>query len=104
MSDKVSSPMWQALNQLHTAVQRDLDSVAKALHDADKRMAGGKGGVWVGPTARTWGSDLAGAANDLSRQATGFAAYVQRELASHPKEVTQAEADTERRILAGRMG
>lgn len=103
MADKVPSPMWQALNQLHIAVQRDLDTVAKALHDADKRMAGGKGEVWVGPTARQWGSDLAGAANDVSRQATGFAAYVHRELAGHPKEVTQAEADTERRILAGRM-
>ena len=103
MADKVPSPMWQALNALHIDVQQHVDTVGGSLKDADKRMAGGKGDVWVGPTARAWGSDLAGAANDISRQATDFAAYVHREWASHPKEVTQAEADTERRILAGRM-
>jgi hypothetical protein len=60
--------------------------------------------VWVGSTARTWGSDLAGVAGDISRQANVFLEYVHRELTSHPKEVTQAEADTERRLLSGRMG
>jgi hypothetical protein len=95
--------MWQALNELNTAVQRDLDAVAKALNDADKRMAGGKGDAWVGPTARPWGSDLAGAASDISRQAMDFAADVRRALAARPKEVTSAAADTERRILTGRI-
>jgi hypothetical protein len=103
MADKVTSPLWVALNTLHAAVQKDLGVVSGALKDADTRMAGGKGACWVGPTARTWGSDLSGAANDVSRQATEFAAYVQRELARQPKEVTQQVADSERRQLSGRL-
>ncbi|MFJ2956147.1 hypothetical protein [Streptomyces sp. NPDC087270] len=105
MADKkVPSPMWQALSDLHTEVQKDLATVNGSLKDADKRMAGGKGDVWVGATARAWARDLTGAANDVTTQANGFAEYVSRELAAHPKEVTQAEADSERRVLAGRMG
>ena len=100
MSDKVPSPMWQALNTLHTAIQRDLDTVANALHGADKQMAGGKGGVWVGATAVTWATDLSGNARDNATKTRAFAAYVKNELDSHPKEVTQAEADAERRQLA----
>ncbi|SEG73065.1 hypothetical protein SAMN05216223_10967 [Actinacidiphila yanglinensis] len=100
---KVPSPMWQALSDLNTEVQKDLATVNGSLKDADKRMAGGKGAVWVGPTARTWAADLTGAANDVTTQANAFAAYVSSELAAHPKEVTQAEADSERRVLSGRM-
>lgn len=103
MADKVLSPMWQALNNLHQDVQRELAGVAGALKDADKRMAGGRGEVWVGPTARTWGSDLSGAAGDIATQANAFAEEVRRQLAAQPKEVTQATADTERRVLAGRL-
>lgn len=103
MADKVPSPMWQALSDLNTEVQKDLATVNGSLKDADNRMAGGKGEVWVGPTARTWASDLTGAANDITTQANAFAEYVSRELASHPKEVTQAKADSERRVLSGRM-
>ncbi|BBA96065.1 hypothetical protein RVR_1193 [Actinacidiphila reveromycinica] len=103
MTDKVASPMWQALNDLHTEVQKDLADVQASLKDADKRMAGGKGDVWVGATARGWAKDLTGAASDIVTQANGFAEYVSRELAAHPKEVTPAVADTERRVLAGRL-
>jgi hypothetical protein len=104
MADKVPSPMWQALNDLNTDVQRELATVTGSLKDADKQMAGGKGGVWVGPTARAWGSDLSGAANDVATQANAFADAVRRQLAAQPKEVTAGQADTERRVLAGRMG
>lgn len=104
MADKVPSPMWQALNELNTDVQRNLANVNGSLKDADKRMAGGKGEVWVGPTARTWAGDLTGAANDIVTQANAFADDVRRRLASQDKEVTSGQADTERRILAGRMG
>lgn len=102
MSDKVLSPVWQALNDLHRDVQRNLHTVATALQDADRRMAGGKGDVWVGPAAVRWGGDLSGAAQDVSRKAHAFAEYVERELSRRPREVTRAEADTERRMLAGR--
>ncbi|CAG6396433.1 conserved hypothetical protein [Actinacidiphila cocklensis] len=104
MADKVPSPMWAALNQLNNDVQRELSNVAGALKDADTRMAGGKGDVWCGPTARTWASDLTGAAGDITKQANEFAAYVRQELASQDKEVTQSQADLERRLLSGRMG
>jgi hypothetical protein len=104
MADKVPSPMWQALNNLYTNVQQNLSPVTDSLRDADKRMAGGHGEVWVGPQARTWATDLSGAAGDITRQANAFLDYVRRELAGHPKEVTLAEADTERRLLSGRMG
>lgn len=103
MADKVPSPMWQALSSLDQSVQRELAGVAGALKDADKRMAGGKGEVWVGPTARTWGGQLSGVANDIATQANAFAEEVRRQLASQPKEVTQETADTERRVLAGRL-
>lgn len=103
MADKVPSPMWQALNELNNDVQRELAGVAGALKDADRRMAGGKGEVWVGPTARQWGSDLSGAAGDVATQANAFAEYVSRQLAAQPKEVTQGQANTERLILSGRL-
>jgi hypothetical protein len=103
MADKVPSPMWQALNDLNNSVQRELATVAGALKDADKRMAGGKGDAWVGPTARAWGSQLSGASTDISRQANQFADYVRGQLAAQQKEVTPQQADTERRILAGRL-
>jgi hypothetical protein len=96
--------MWAALNQLNTDVQRELANVAGALKDADSRMAGGKGDVWCGPTARAWASDLSAAAGDITKQANEFAAYVRQELARQDKEVTQAQANTERRLLSGRMG
>ncbi|WP_406348882.1 hypothetical protein OHB10_20040 [Streptomyces sp. NBC_01597] len=101
---KVPSPIWQELDKLHQEVSKGIAAVADALKTADKQMAGGKGNVWVGPNARTWGSDLHGANTDLSKQAHDFLAEVTRQRASHPKEVTQAEADSERRFLAGRMG
>ncbi|MEW1860770.1 MULTISPECIES: hypothetical protein [unclassified Streptomyces] len=100
MSDKVPSPMWQALNTLYTVVERDLDSVANALHAADQQMAGGKGDVWVGAAAVTWATDLSGNARGTSTKTRAFAAYVKKERDGHPKEVTQAEADAERRQLA----
>ncbi|MFJ9540553.1 hypothetical protein ACIRPX_25215 [Streptomyces sp. NPDC101225] len=101
---KVPSPIWQELDKLHQAVAKDIAAVAYALKHADKQMAGGKGDVWVGPNARAWGSDLHGAHTDLSKQAHEFLAEVKGQRAAHPKEVTQAEADSERRFLAGRMG
>ena len=101
---KVPSPVWQELDKLYQEVSKDIATVADALKTADKQMAGGKGNVWVGPNARAWGSDLHGANADLSKQAHDFLADVTRQRASHPKEVTQAEADTERRFLAGRLG
>jgi hypothetical protein len=101
---KVPSPIWQELDNLYQEVSKDIAAVADALKTADKQMAGGKGDVWVGPNARAWGSDLHGAHADLSKQAHDFLDDVRNKRASHPKEVTQAEADTERRFLAGRMG
>lgn len=101
---KVPSPIWQELDKLYQEVSKDISAVADALKTADKQMAGGKGSVWVGPNARAWGSDLHGAHTDLSKQAHEFLADVKSQRASHPKEVTQAQADSERRFLAGRMG
>jgi hypothetical protein len=101
---KVPSPIWQELDKLYQEVSKDIAAVADALKTADKQMAGGKGNAWVGPNARAWGSDLHGANTDLSKQAHDFLADVSGRRAKHPKEVTQAEADTERRFLAGRMG
>ncbi|MEV5847934.1 hypothetical protein AB0M32_38825 [Streptomyces sp. NPDC051985] len=104
MTDKVPSPVWQELDALYQEVSKDITAVADTLKHADQQMAGGKGNVWVGPNARNWGSDLHGANTDLSKQAHEFLADVASQRASHPKEVTQAEADSERRFLAGRMG
>ncbi|WP_328536511.1 hypothetical protein [Streptomyces sp. NBC_00344] len=101
---KVPSPVWQELDKLYTEVSKDIAAVADALKSADRQMAGGKGNVWVGPNARTWGSDLHGANSDLSKQANDFLADVRSQRASHPKEVTEAVANSERRFLAGRMG
>lgn len=101
---KVSSPVWQELDKLYQEVSKDIATVADALKTADKQMAGGKGQVWVGSNARTWGSDLHGANTDLSKQAHDFLSDVRSQRASHPKEVTEAVADSERRFLAGRMG
>jgi uncharacterized protein YukE len=103
VADKVPSPMWQALNELYNDVSRNLQTVGGALQDADKRMAGGKGLAWVGPTARKWGSELSGASQDTSRQAHAFLDEVHRALTSQPKEVTEDQAYIERRVLAGRM-
>ncbi|MFR0358998.1 hypothetical protein [Streptomyces sediminimaris] len=104
MTDKAPSPAWQELDALYQEVSKDIATVADVLKTADKQMAGGKGDVWVAPKARAWGSDLHGAHTDLSRQAHELLAEVRSRRASHPKEVTQAEADSERRFLAGRMG
>jgi hypothetical protein len=103
VSDKVLSPVWQALSQLHADVSRDLDLVVGALGDADRRMAGGQGDVWVGDAAVRWGTDLAGAARDAARRARAFEAYVRRELAGRAREVTAAQADNEMRQLTGRL-
>ncbi|SEF85472.1 hypothetical protein SAMN05216223_102262 [Actinacidiphila yanglinensis] len=100
MSDKVPSPIWQALDNLCTVVERDVDSVANALHAADQQMAGGKGDVWVGSAAVTWATDLSGNARATSTKTRAFAAYLKKERDGHPKEVTPAEADAERRQLA----
>lgn len=100
---KVPSPVWQELDNLYQEVSRDIATVADALKAADTQMAGGKGDTWVGPNARTWGNDLHGANADLSKQAHEFLADVKSRRAAHPKEVTEAEADSERRFLAGRM-
>jgi hypothetical protein len=101
---KVPSPVWQELDALYKEVSKGIASVADALKAADKQMAEGKGEVWVGKNARAWGSDLHGANTDLSKQAHDFLADVQRQRAGHPKEVTEDEANSERRFLAGRMG
>ena len=103
MSDLVASPMWAALNELCTSVQQNLTTVADALKDADQRMEGGNGGVWVGPTARQWGGQLTSYSGDLNRQANGFLHDVQAQLASQPKEVTREQAHTEDLILSGRI-
>ena len=104
VSDLVPSPLWHALHQLHTDVQRDLAVVGGALDDADRRMAGGKGQVWVGPAAERWGAELSGVAQDVGRRARAFAACVERELGRRPRQVPAAEAAAERRRLDLRPG
>lgn len=103
MADLVSSPMYQALSDLCTAVQKDCPTVANALAGADKQMAGGNGDVWVGPEARQWGSELSSRSTGLARQASGFEAEVRSALAQQPQKVTPEQAHMENLILSGRL-
>jgi uncharacterized protein YukE len=85
----VANPMYQALNQLYQSLQRDADTMKNALQKADQQMAGGD--TWVGPAARSWGSELDGRSRDCASQVNAMLADVGQALALQPAQVTEKE-------------
>jgi hypothetical protein len=92
MTDMVSNPMYTALSQLYTQLQQDAPTMSNALKPADQQMAGGQGQVWVGPAARSWGSDLSGYSSDCGTQVTSMLDAVQQAMQAQPQHVTETEA------------
>lgn len=88
-SKMVANPLHQALSKLYQNLQRDADTMKNALRNADQQMAGGD--TWVGPAARSWGSQLSGKSRDCTIQVTAMLAEVESFLASEPAEVTEKE-------------
>ncbi|OIV38026.1 hypothetical protein BIV57_07885 [Mangrovactinospora gilvigrisea] len=103
MSNKVESPMWRALDDLYNDVSAHQTTVAQALKAADKQMDSGKGDVWMGPVARSWGSDLHGHSAGLGSQTSAFLDAVLKERNSLDKEVTPQQAHMEQLQLSGRI-
>lgn len=102
MSNDVPSPLYQALSELYRRIQQDQATMANALKDTCQRM--GAGSTWVGYAADAWNSDLTGHSGDLASSISATVAEVASALASTSPTCSPAQANTERRILAGRLG
>src|SRR5689334_14367506 len=90
MADQVPNPLYEALNNLYTQLQKDAPTMSDALKPADQQMQAKK--TWVGPTGEGWGSQLDGYSRDCATQVSGMLTDVQQEMQATPQQVTSAEA------------
>ncbi len=102
MAANVPSPLYEALSALYSSIQKDQSAMAGALRDACQRLSAGN--AWVGYAAGAWATDLNGHSSDLAGDITATVAEVASALAATPATCSPAQADTERRFLAGRLG
>jgi hypothetical protein len=101
MASDVPSPLHQALSALYTSIRKDQAAMASALKDASQRLNAGD--AWVGYAADAWNTDLTGRSGDLASNVNATVADVASALAATPATCPPAQADTERRVLAGRL-
>jgi hypothetical protein len=94
----VANPMYQALNQLYSNLQRDADTMKNALQPADQQMSAGA--TWVGPAAQSWGSQLDGHSRDCVSQVNAMLADVASALAAEPAQVTLPEAQAKAKLMS----
>src|ERR1700743_3278712 len=86
----VDTPIYPQLKALYARLQGDAAAMSDALKPADQQMAAGQ--TWVGPAARSWGSDLRGRSKDCASQVSNMLAEVEQAIASTPAKVTPQEA------------
>jgi uncharacterized protein YukE len=96
-SSLVPNPMYEALQQLYTQLEGDAATMSNALKPASQQMAAG--GTWVGPAARSWGSDLDGHSRDCATQVNNMLAAVEQALAAQPAQVTPQEAEAQAKMM-----
>lgn len=94
----VANPMYEALNQLYTSLQRDAATMSNALKPADQQMTAGN--VWVGTAATSWGSQLDGYSRDCASQVSAMLSDVESALAAEPAQVTQQEAQSKAKLMS----
>jgi hypothetical protein len=90
VSNLVTNPLYQALSDLYSQLEQDAPTMSNALKTADQQMLGNQ--TWVGPAARSWGSQLDGYSRDCAAQVSGMLAEVQQQMQALPQKVTQQEA------------
>jgi hypothetical protein len=97
MADQVPNPMYEALNNLYTQLQKDAPAMSDALKPADQQMQAGQ--TWVGPTGQGWGSQLGGYSRDCATQVSGMLTEVQQEMQATPQQVSSQEAASIRKQM-----
>lgn len=98
---QVPSPMYQALSDLYSSIQKDQAAMADALKDTCQRM--GSSGTWVGYAADSWNSDLTGHASSLSSSVNATVADVASALKSTQATCSPQQAHIENLVLSGRL-
>jgi hypothetical protein len=94
----VANPMYQALSQLYSSLQRDAGTMRNALKPADQQLTAGN--VWVGPAATSWGSQLDGRSRDCAAQVSAMLSDVESALAAEPAQVTEQEAQAKAKMMS----
>jgi hypothetical protein len=94
----VTNPMHEALSQLYSKLQGDAAAMSDALKPANQQMAAG--GAWVGPAAKSWGSQLDGHSGDCAAQVNAMLADVSQALAAEPAQVTTTEAQEKAKLMS----
>ncbi|MEU5834405.1 hypothetical protein ABZ820_12145 [Streptomyces diacarni] len=91
----VDSPLHADLAELRRSVASQHDHIATALDRAAQDMGGG--GVWEGPTAKTFASEVGGRKREVHRLADEIVEAVDAVLRSTPEQVTLTQAQAYRR-------
>lgn len=99
---QVPSPLYAALSELYTNIQRDEPTMANALKNACQQMGGGI--VWYGSAASGWAGQLNGHSDDLSSSISSAVTEVYSALAAVSPTCSPAEAKAQQQMLAGRLG
>jgi uncharacterized protein YukE len=94
----VANPMYEALNQLYSNLQRDAGTMKNALQPADQQMSAGA--TWVGSAAQSWGSQLDGHSRDCVSQVNAMLSDVASALAAEPPQVTRQEAQVKAKLMS----
>ncbi|MFJ2029552.1 hypothetical protein [Streptosporangium sp. NPDC087985] len=97
----VPNPRRAELQRLLAEVADRAHEVRQAYQRASSAMRSGK--VWTGPTAATWTTELEDRHQRLGRLAQRVMDAIEEELRRQPAMVTESQADTMRREMAGRI-
>lgn len=100
MSSLVPNPMYQALSDLYTQLQKDAATMAGPMKWSDQTMAGGSGGCWTGSAARAWASQLSGYSADCAAQVSNMLDEVASTMAATQQQVTQQQAQNIAKMMA----
>jgi hypothetical protein len=93
----VDNPQRQALETLKANLQRETHELTKLLQGAETDT--GPQGTWVGPTAASWHTEIAGRRKDLGIQLAKLVPEVQAAIDRCPQQVTQSQAKSMRADL-----
>ncbi|HVT67688.1 MAG TPA: hypothetical protein VHF26_08070 [Trebonia sp.] len=100
----VDNPLYAQLKALYAHLQGDAATLSNALQAADRQMAAGQ--TWVGPAARSWGSELNGHSRDCATQVRNMLSEVEAAIARTPAKVPPQEAQSIAKLtaMAAQMG
>ncbi|MGI5347884.1 hypothetical protein ACQEU8_06765 [Streptomyces sp. CA-250714] len=98
-SDKqmVNSPLYADLLQLRQSVAAQQSHIAATLDRAASDMGGG--GVWEGPVAKTFATEIEGRKGEAHSLAQDIVDAVDAVLKQTPKQVTAAQARAYRKAV-----